>query len=103
MKTYIMLILVRLRFFVLSFLQRIKNFWYDNGEEDMHQAGELLVTGNGEAKIDLKTHPVSVKVFFDGDPVIVPCNPHHHDHLHWHIRSVHHNHRHDHRHDHCKH
>lgn len=103
MKVYIMLILIKFRLFILFLMQKWNNFLFEEIGDKMHKTGELIVSGEGEVKIELKYNPINVKVFFDDDPVVVPCNPHHHDHLHWHVKNLHHHHKHDHRHDHCNH
>ena len=103
MKKYLIFILSKLKFFVLILIQKWYNFWGNESGAIMHQSGELIVTGSGEVEIELKKNPSSVKVFFDDDIIVVPCNPHHHDHLHWHVKNLHHHHQHDSRHDHCNH
>lgn len=68
------------------------------------QSGELTVVGSGKANIELgKHHPKYIVVRFKDDHIVIPCNPHHHDHLKWEVRNLHPSHRHDHRHEHCKH
>lgn len=49
------------------------------------QSGTLTVTGEGETHIELSGRPREVVVQFKDDPNHVPCNPHHHDHLHFSI------------------
>ena len=103
MKTYMQLLWFQLCLFVVILIHKCHTFLSGKGGDDMY-TGELIVTGEGEAIIDLRGHPKSVTVFFEGEPVIVPCDPHHHhDHLHWHIKNLHHSHKHDSRHDHCNH
>ena len=51
----------------------------------MHK-GKLIVSGNGEARIELNGFPVKMNVDFSDEEVIyVPCNPHHFDKLEWEI------------------
>lgn len=50
------------------------------------QTGILTVTGESSASILLKGRPKNIVVHFKCDPDHVPCNPHHHDHLHWKIK-----------------
>lgn len=102
MKNFIAMAYIKFQIFIITLLWKIRDFCNPKSGDDMH-TGELIVTGKGEADIELKQHPVSIKVFFDDEYVIVPCNHHHHDTLHWHVRNLHHNHPHDKRHDHCNH
>jgi hypothetical protein len=55
------------------------------------QSGEIVVSGVGD--IEIKLHKSveynDVCVDFVDDYSIVPCNPHHHDHLHWNIVKKH--------------
>jgi hypothetical protein len=102
MNDYIALLVLKFRFFILSWMCKISNLFKHKNGDDMFD-GELLVTRKGEIEIVLRKHPSSVRVFFDDECVIVPCNPHHHDHFHWHVKNLHQNHSHDHRHDHCNH
>lgn len=53
------------------------------------QSGELFVTGKDEAKVALSGFPSKVKVFFVGEPTIIPCNPHHRDRLDWEVHRSH--------------
>jgi hypothetical protein len=47
-------------------------------------SGELIVTGNGAAQIQLIGQPVRMNVYFDDEgEIIVPCNPHYYDKLDW--------------------
>jgi len=91
------------RLYVLFVMRRIQEFFNieENGA-DMQQ-GELIVVGADKVEIILgHRHPKEVSVFFEGEPIPVPCNPHH-DKLHWEIHNKHQHHSHDHKHDHCKH
>jgi hypothetical protein len=56
------------------------------------QSGELFVTGKDEAIIALNGFPRKVRVDFKGEPVVTPCNPHHHDKLEWEVHRSHHHH-----------
>ncbi len=59
----------------------------------MH-TGTLTVTGESSTFIHLKGRPRRVMVHFRCDMNPIPCNPHHHDHLHWKIKfedEPHHN------------
>lgn len=50
------------------------------------QSGNLTVTGNDLTIIPLRGKPRNVEVHFKFEKHHHPCNPHHHDHLHWSIR-----------------
>ena len=64
---------------------------------DKNQSGELMVSGSSEITIPLKSHPDYIRVIFKEVCNIVPCNPHHHDHLEWEVISEdHHDHHQDH-------
>jgi hypothetical protein len=50
--------------------------------------GELIVTSTGQVQVQLKGVPIKLEVGFsdaDGGEIIVPCDPHFHDHLDWEI------------------
>ena len=53
-------------------------------------SGELIVVGKDEARITLTHFPVRVKVEFQDEYMIVPCNPAHHDKLEWEVERVSH-------------
>ena len=46
------------------------------------QSGKLLANGTSLIRIALKERPVEIKVWFQDNPHIIPCNPHHHYHDH---------------------
>lgn len=102
MKTYFELIWLKIRFYVLILIYKIQDlFTFKSGDKMF--GGELVISASGEVEIGLKSNPKTVKVTLDNECVVVPCNPHHHDHLHWHVKNLHQNHKHDHKHDHCNH
>lgn len=47
------------------------------------QSGELIVVGKDQASFTLIKHPALIKVRFEGDGCIIPCNPQHCDFLDW--------------------
>lgn len=53
------------------------------------QSGKLVANGRNRIRIALKAKPIKIKVWFEDDPHIIPCNPHHHhnkqDHLHHYV------------------
>jgi hypothetical protein len=51
----------------------------------MQSSGEITVTGRGQTFITLKSHPRHINVRFEKEKEVIPCNPHHHDHLEWHL------------------
>lgn len=53
------------------------------------QSGELIVTSKDKANIELVSHPCLVRVRFEGDGCVIPCNPQHHDHLKWTLIPAH--------------
>jgi hypothetical protein len=52
------------------------------------QSGELIVTGAGEAIIQLRNFPGEVKVKFINDLELVPCNPQHVDTLEYEVQTT---------------
>lgn len=54
------------------------------------QSGEIIVTGNDEVEIPLRTFPSYVKVAFKDHCVVVPCNPQNFDELEWEATKHHH-------------
>jgi hypothetical protein len=50
------------------------------------QSGQLTVTSEGSTSILLTGRPREVFVRFKREPDPVPCNPHHHDNLHYRIK-----------------
>lgn len=59
-------------------------------------SGELTVSGKGETSIPLQGVPHHVEVHFLPDHEHVPCNPHHHDKLHYEVTHQDENPRHHH-------
>ena len=51
------------------------------------QSGQLTVTSDGSTTILLTGRPREVVVRFKHEKEPVPCNPHHHDQLHYRIKS----------------
>lgn len=55
--------------------------------KEVDQNGELMVTGEGEIDIELKSLPKRIKLHFKESCTLVPCNPNHFDELEWEITS----------------
>lgn len=47
------------------------------------QSGELIVTGKDQASFMLIKCPALIKIRFEGDGCVIPCNPQHYDFLDW--------------------
>ena len=55
-------------------------------------SGELMVTGDDEAHIELHKDPESIMAILHGHSEITPCHPHHHDEIKSYKCNFHHKH-----------